>query len=970
MKHPKHNMTRRMARHMAILAAGILLLASCAKDEYDFITPDRMPSAGLVLRPSVYEGVAGNGAQDAPKTRADFYDDTSTWQEEVTQVEGDDELKENDLGTKLDVFIAGKDDNFWHEFHLTQGQNFSGLVAKVKNETADLLSDEWRQLGIVPGNRYDVYVAVNNTATNGTIGSKEALLALTNQNTKVFTIYGATSTGQYDAMRRMMMDGHVEWTATEENLQTIDVPLKRAEAKVVVNVMIDPAFYAALKARNNHESPIGTMQWKYVNWTFDSNVFEDGTTDLSDAVLHTNDGRSDATYAGVMNGLTYYHYQDQDVDVCFNEDEIYYGDHNDPNNGKTYHEVYPNATIETVDNVPQFKIITYDYATNWGDNAEERAPFVLLSFPFRKTEGGNVTTSYNYFRVPLCDESKVHELKRNHIYKVDATISGEGSTSLSDNEKDVRLNYQVIDWVTDENEKINVEAKKFYYFYVTPKTYDLRGEGTQSVNLAYYAPANSNVQIKNVKVYYYNKDANQVYQYGGNSTQLNNEFSSFTTPNTVAQPTVITVNTDGTITISSGALANRAVKYISFTAFTTFVDENGQTKTLSEDVFIKHFPTDNIQSVDGWFSYKQDGGTARFIREYSLNPEADGWDTWDGYEDVEVTEAVYEQATEGKYTTTVEEPTGTPSDYDRASTTQSGGNNSQMQSAFRTAVPQNSRQAANSEANAYKDPNSNYWYWGTGSTTTNGNSYDWEGWWYYYRYQNYYRRIYYKNVTHYHATMYYRDVTVNTNWVVWDKDSQNRYNTVKTVYDNIMYAKVYRENYGIYNITQTRNNNGYIANYDELSYTNNHMYIVQISSTSDDYILGRPQMDAATHQSQDHVVSPAFMIASQLGALSIRGSFEAADAATHCSQYVEVAQDGTTYTGWRLPTKEEVGIILQYQQNLPETMANVMTARFYYTLDGDAAENPSPTGNTSTTRFVRCVRDLSPSEVNAINSKR
>ena len=150
MKHPKHNMTRRMARHMAILAAGILLLASCAKDEYDFITPDRMPSAGLVLRPSVYEGVAGNGAQDAPNTRADFYDDTSTWQEEVTQVEGDDELKENDLGTKLDVFIAGKDDNFWHEFHLTQGQNFSGLVAKVKNETADLLSDEWRQLGIVP----------------------------------------------------------------------------------------------------------------------------------------------------------------------------------------------------------------------------------------------------------------------------------------------------------------------------------------------------------------------------------------------------------------------------------------------------------------------------------------------------------------------------------------------------------------------------------------------------------------------------------------------------------------------------------------------------------------------------------------------------------------------------------------------------------------------------------------------------
>ena len=963
-------MTRRMARHMAILAAGILLLASCAKDEYDFITPDRMPSAGLVLRPSVYEGVAGNGAQDAPKTRADFYDDTSTWQEEVTQVEGDDELKENDLGTKLDVFIAGKDDNFWHEFHLTQGQNFSGLVAKVKNETADLLSDEWRQLGIVPGNRYDVYVAVNNTATNGTIGSKEALLALTNQNTKVFTIYGATSTGQYDAMRRMMMDGHVEWTATEENLQTIDVPLKRAEAKVVVNVMIDPAFYAALKARNNHESPIGTMQWKYVNWTFDSNVFEDGTTDLSDAVLHTNDGRSDATYAGVMNGLTYYHYQDQDVDVCFNEDEIYYGDHNDPNNGKTYHEVYPNATIETVDNVPQFKIITYDYATHWGDNAEERAPFVLLSFPFRKTEGGNVTTSYNYFRVPLCDESKVHELKRNHIYKVDATISGEGSTSLSDNEKDVRLNYQVIDWVTDENEKINVDAKKFYYFYVTPKTYDLRGEGTQSVNLTYYAPANSNVKIKNVKVYYYNKDANQVYQYGGNSTQLNNEFSSFTTPNTVAQPTVITVNTDGTITISSGALANRAVKYISFTAFTTFVDENGQTKTLSEDVFIKHFPTDNIQSVDGWFSYKQDGGTTRIIRETSLNPQADGWDTWDGTEDIEVTESQYEQATEGKYTTTVEEPIGTPSDYDRASTTQSGGNNSPIQTAFRNAVPQNSRQAANSEANAYKDPNSDYWYWGTGSTTNNTgrNSNDWStGGNRYYRFETYYRRIYYKNVTHYHATRYYRNVAVNSNWYIRSIDGDYE-NTTRTVEDDHFKVKFY-ENGQLYLLTQNTfwgfPITGATAS-TQNGLNNNHMYVVQISSTSDDYILGRPTV--RNYLSQDHVVSPAFMIASQLGATQQFNN--GADAAEHCGQYIEADTDGTHYSGWRLPTKEEINVIIDYQNTIPETMAEVLGGSYYWTLDGSSAYVSSGSGGSANNAYTRCIRDLTPAEVNAINSKR
>ena len=672
-----------------------------------------------------------------------------------------------------------------------------------------------------------------------------------------------------------------------------------------------------------------------------------------------------------MNGQTYYHYQDQDVDVCFNENEIYYGDHNDPNNGKTYHEVYPDATTETVDNVPQFKIITYDYATNWGDNAEERAPFVLLSFPFRKTEGGNVTTSYNYFRVPLCDESKVHELKRNHIYKVDATISGEGSTSLSDNEKDVRLNYQVIDWVTDENEKINVEAKKFYYFYVTPKTYDLRGEGTQSVNLTYYAPANSNVKIKNVKVYYYNKDANQVYQYGGNSTQLNNEFSSFTTPNTVAQPTVITVNTDGTITISSGALANRAVKYISFTAFTTFVDENGQSKTLSEDVFIKHFPTDNIQSVDGWFSYKQDGGTTRIIRETSLNPQADGWDTWDGTEDIEVTESQYEQATEGKYTTTVEEPIGTLSDYDRASTTQSGGNNSPIQTAFRNAVPQNSRQAANSEANAYKDPNSDYWYWGTGSTTNNTawNRYDWyTGGNRYYRFETYYRRIYYKNVTHYHATRYYRNVAVNSNWYIRSIDGDYE-NTTRTVEDDHFKVKFY-ENGQLYLLSLNTNiswwNPDRVLRSTQNGLNNNHMYVVQISSTSDDYILGRPTV--RNYLSQDHVVSPAFMIASQLGATQPFNN--GADAARHCGQYMEVATDGTHYSGWRLPTKEEINVIIDYQNTIPETMAEVLGGSYYWTLDGSSAYVSSGSEGSANNAYTRCIRDLTPAEVNAINSKR
>ena len=144
------------------------------------------------------------------------------------------------------------------------------------------------------------------------------------------------------------------------------------------------------------------------------------------------------------------------------------------------------------------------------------------------------------------------------------------------------------------------------------------------------------------------------------------------------------------------------------------------------------------------------------------------------------------------------------------------------------------------------------------------------------------------------------------------------------------------------------------------------MYVVQISSTSDDYILGRPTV--SNYQSQDHVVSPAFMIASQLGATQPFNN--GADAARHCGQYMEVATDGTHYSGWRLPTKEEINVIINYQNTIPETMAEVLGGSYYWTLDGTSAYVSSGSGGYANNAYTRCIRDLTPAEVNAINSKR
>lgn len=950
--------TYKLLSQAIILIVGAAAFISCAKDDFDFIDPQPQASSGLLITPQIYD-------QLATRAPSNYYEEETGWEQGQTKP-ADDALMENDLGTHLDVFISGIDDDYWKEFHLIQGETFAGgLKANVKDQVADLLTDAWKTMGsesnpnlkLTLSHRYDVYVAVNNTATNAHIGSKSALLSLTNHNANVYKLYGNQG-NEYDHSRRMMMDGHVVWTLeNEDQLQRIEVPLKRAEAKIVAKIQFDPAFYASLIDYNYVSSPIGNPAWKWTNWCFDSKIFADAP-DIT-PTLQTNTGRNNAILTGTLNHQKYYHYEG--LDAVGQNVEVYFTENEKDTEGNRYLDLYPSADERYVDGVPYCYIVTYDYCNTWGENAEELAPYMLLSYPFYSKESADATntiTTFNYYRIPLCDQTKNTGLERNHIYKVEATISGSGSTSLSGRVNDVRLNYQVVDWTHNENEVVNILAEKFYYFYVTPKRYELRGNDTQTVDLAYYAPEGSVVQVRNVKIYYYNKDAAQVLQYGSNNTQLNNVFSSFTTPNNIAQPTSITVNADGTIRISSEALANKAVKYISFTAFTTFVDENNQTQTLTENVFIKHFPTDNIQSVEGSWSTKINGGTARTIREYSWNPEADGWDSWDGYEDISCTADEYASAETPVSQTEID---GTYNDYDRREVNQIN------RTEFLTAIPnQGNRENANSEANSRLV--NGYYYWGTGQTTGTNNDYDWRrlGWgWNYYIYQNYYRARYYKTI--YTARQYYRDVTYNTSWVLWDIDSTTPHSTRRTVEDNNFTAKIYY-NGQCYDINDGTGNNHLSTRGVSSGSTlrNNHMYVVQISSTSDDYILGRPTLNA-NYQSQDHVVSPAFMIASQLGAVLPFNN--GANAATHCGQYMEVGTDGTHYSGWRLPTKEEINVIINYQNTLPETMAEVLGGAYYWTLDGTAAYVSSGDGGSNTNAYVRCVRDLSPAEVEAINSK-
>lgn len=138
---------------------------------------------------------------------------------------------------------------------------------------------------------------------------------------------------------------------------------------------------------------------------------------------------------------------------------------------------------------------------------------------------------------------------------------------------------------------------------------------------------------------------------------------------------------------------------------------------------------------------------------------------------------------------------------------------------------------------------------------------------------------------------------------------------------------------------------------------NARMYHVCITATSDKYTIGIPRItDGKTDPGADNakLVSPSFMIASQLGAVYDVNSVEMA--ASHCEQYVEVDTDGNVYDDWRLPTRAEVEIIMDYQYKTDAAMDEVLAGREYYCADGGTVRNEN-SSSTSWNTAIRCIRD-------------
>lgn len=212
----------------------------------------------------------------------------------------------------------------------------------------------------------------------------------------------------------------------------------------------------------------------------------------------------------------------------------------------------------------------------------------------------------------------------------------------------------------------------------------------------------------------------------------------------------------------------------------------------------------------------------------------------------------------------------------------------------------------------------------------------------------------------------YTGTTVGIDW----QEDRTLHSKEKGSEDDNFFAKVKEEgDTYIYEYYDKKVDGGYKATKGESTGdSNNRMYVVQITNTPQNskYKIGHvTNIDKETKLSSEDVVSPAFMLASQLG--TVYKFSKGVDASNHCDKYVEVRTDGNKYTDWRLPTASEIGVITKYQYNKKQKVIDVVLAGgSYWALNGKEVKTNN--GNSST-GYVRCVRDLSPKEVKELENK-
>lgn len=209
-----------------------------------------------------------------------------------------------------------------------------------------------------------------------------------------------------------------------------------------------------------------------------------------------------------------------------------------------------------------------------------------------------------------------------------------------------------------------------------------------------------------------------------------------------------------------------------------------------------------------------------------------------------------------------------------------------------------------------------------------------------------------------------RRVAADWSWGNWtySTSAQNNYffgSKVSSMYDDGT-SKLY------YYYWSSNSNSVYRTEGNLTALNNARMYHVQITASSGKYTVGIPKLDSDgfTDNGEDNakLVSPSFMIASQLGATQPPSSVEQAE--KHCREYVEVhdpdnnpnTRNAIHYDNWRLPTAAEIQIIINFQYVPDAAMDEVLSGPYYWSATGQVHNTGSDDSGTQSA--VRCIRDV------------
>ena len=878
------------------------------------------------------------------------------------EVAARDELRENFFGS-LDIFVKLKDasasDAWFKEYHLNAGDE--GVIVdpdkydseSLLDKAKQALSANWAEEGYEPGVPYDIYVTANNphTAAGSAPSNLSGLQALTTNSPDIFRYYLTYtppttdpiyySNCMYSEKKQFLMDGSIEgWTIDPDKTeQVFDVDLKRAAAKVIVTVKFSDEKNMALVAEPTASNPNPEPE-----------------KDAYGRVVYGSI-KEYMAYVGRTAGEPRW----KPVNFCLEGSDIAYTADPLPQNQALF-TADGNYTIfkegDSSDNTDNsFALVSYTYPVDWSAD-DNRAPYVLLSVFYTRDSDGDQLRSY--YRIPVCDETTVTSLDRNHIYIVDVEIASLGASNEAFDAKDeeLRIEYHVVPW-TETNmaqEATTVKISDTKYLTVIPTEYTLKGDGNESVDLQWYASVSVDdnrivdIDPSSLAVSYVNYLGVTTDIKGTVTKQVRNDSGTLVTAtdaNTdgkrdivitstapddgaMNEKIVITLTPNGILRVESEALASRAVKDISFTVYL-----KNSTGVDAVPITIRHFPLDNIQSITGSWSSKWDGTyEEKTITDYTSSLEqANAWGSYTTQTNPSVSYDDYIAYSGSK---TNNGATTTLSNADIAAIFGVTNNNQRNANAY--------AKGANSLETAMLYNGKYYWVTRTGT-------------------YNYTYTYYVADTFRLTGTVYSRTRTANVastgSWVDWE------YHSGSTNYDDIgYYAKVYADGHA--NMINTDAATYDVSNMSNL--TNRQMYVIQLTSTSNTYAIGRPVLDG-NYQSQDNVCSPAFMIASQLGATT-QNRYTGATAAEHCGTYMEVGTDGTRYTGWRLPTRSEIDTIIKYQTDTAAsygvTMIRVLAGQNYWALDGNT-RTAYASGTAGT--FVRCVRDLSADEIKKLNKE-